>query len=198
MIWFLSALLALLLLGGTALAAGSGRKIDLVTDAAGLLTDSQRAFLESRAEKLSEQYECDVAIVTVDSLDGYAAADYNEAVYRQYGLGYLYSDDYDGDVVDGETGEVLVDRGRPRLCAERGLPFRRRQQDRRRGRELSHGGTTDLSLRSHGHRHRARRMAGQSGDGRQNGALWERSGAAPPDLAARGPRARSLAGGTGR
>jgi hypothetical protein len=113
MIWFLSALLALLLLGGTALAAGSGRKIDLVTDAAGLLTDSQRAFLESRAEKLSEQYECDVAIVTVDSLDGYAAADYNEAVYRQYGLGYLYSDDYDGDVVDGETGEVLVDRGSP-------------------------------------------------------------------------------------
>ena len=88
MIWFLSALLALLLLGGTALAAGSGRKIDLVTDAAGLLTDSQRAFLESRAEKLSEQYECDVAIVTVDSLDGYAAADYNEAVYRQYGLGW--------------------------------------------------------------------------------------------------------------
>jgi hypothetical protein len=26
---------------------------------------------------------------------------------------YLYSDDYDGDVVDGETGEVLVDRGSP-------------------------------------------------------------------------------------
>lgn len=88
MLMILPALLALCLLCGTALAAGSSRQLDLVTDAAGLLTDSQRAELESRAEELSGQYECDVVIVTVDSLSGYTAADFNSALYEQYELGW--------------------------------------------------------------------------------------------------------------
>ena len=32
--------------------------------------------------------------------------------YDDY-VDYLYSDDFDGDVVNGETGEVVVDRGSP-------------------------------------------------------------------------------------
>ena len=83
----LIALLLLLCLTHPALAYSS-RTLDLVADAAGLLSESEAAYLNAEAERLSEAYACEVIIVTVDSLDGYYVQDFSEGVFETYQYGY--------------------------------------------------------------------------------------------------------------
>ena len=59
----------------------------LVMDAANLLTDAERQSLEQKALRIAEKYGCDPLIVTVNSMGGYSAARFTEALYSQYELG---------------------------------------------------------------------------------------------------------------
>ena len=61
-----------------------------VTDAAGLLSDTQRQTLETLSSSLSEQYDCGVYIVTVDDFTEYGSGDVYEVtygIYHEYELG---------------------------------------------------------------------------------------------------------------
>jgi len=63
--------------------------IDLVTDITGTLTESQVNQLNERAERISEQYRCEVAIIVIDAMDdndgAFAWAQY---IYNEYNFGY--------------------------------------------------------------------------------------------------------------
>ena len=64
-----------------------------VIDEAGLLTDSQRQKLETKAQQIADKYDMDVVIVTVWSLDGKTAEAYADDYfdYNGYGIGKDYS-----------------------------------------------------------------------------------------------------------
>jgi len=62
--------------------------LELVADYAELLTDDQWAELNDRAEMISEQYQCEVAIVTVEDPDDGDAYEYAKSVYQEYNYGY--------------------------------------------------------------------------------------------------------------
>lgn len=85
----LIALLLILCISLPALAYTSNRTLDLVTDAAAILNESDAAYLNSEAERITSLYDCEVIIVTVDSLDGYYVEDFSQAVFEtyQYGCG---------------------------------------------------------------------------------------------------------------
>ncbi|MDR3313063.1 MAG: TPM domain-containing protein [Oscillospiraceae bacterium] len=82
-----------LFLGALALPAlaADGR---LVIDDAELLTSDACARLEESAQAVSAEYRCDVAILTVQSLDGWDVESYAEQAYDQKGFGW-------GDAKDG-------------------------------------------------------------------------------------------------
>lgn len=66
-------------------------ELDAVTDAAGLLTETERGELNDRAEELAQQYQCAVYIVTLEDMEdmgGSDAYDLATAVYTEYDLGY--------------------------------------------------------------------------------------------------------------
>lgn len=65
-----------------------------VYDAADLLTDEEESQLLDRLDSLSEEYDFDVAVATVQSTDGVAMNKFTDTFYddNYYGLG----DDYDG------------------------------------------------------------------------------------------------------
>jgi len=67
----------------------SAADLDLVTDITGTLTDSQRNQLNERAERISQQYRCDVIIIVVNDMDGYRdAGRFAEDVFIEYNFGY--------------------------------------------------------------------------------------------------------------
>lgn len=80
----------ILSLGITALAAGGTPKI---VDNAGLLTTSEENTLEAMAEALVDEYDIDVAIVTVDSLGHKSAEAYADDYFDDngYGVGSRHS-----------------------------------------------------------------------------------------------------------
>ena len=62
-----------------------------VSDAAGLLSYEQLAALDEQSKTVSEYYDCGVYIVIVDDYKSYvpgSIADFSEAVYKSYDLGY--------------------------------------------------------------------------------------------------------------
>lgn len=61
---------------------------NMVVDNADLLSDAEELELIERAWELTMDYECAVYIVTVESLEGYSAWEYNEAIHSQYNMGY--------------------------------------------------------------------------------------------------------------
>lgn len=85
-----SALIVLLLLlcMSVPVLASSQRTLDLVTDAAGILTADEAGYLNAEAERLTQIYGCEVIIVTVESLDGYYVQEFSEAVFETYQYGY--------------------------------------------------------------------------------------------------------------
>ena len=85
---FIAILLAFLLtaLLTTVVAAAD---IDLVTDITGTLTDTQIERLNQRADRISEKFMCDVAIVVIDRMtDNDGAFEWAMHIYDEFNFGY--------------------------------------------------------------------------------------------------------------
>ncbi len=63
-------------------------EINLITDDAYLLTDEEYWKLNDRAEKISEKHKCDLAIITVDEMEGSDAYEYAKHLLAEYEMGY--------------------------------------------------------------------------------------------------------------
>lgn len=81
------------LIGISASEIPSERQLSLCEDYAGLLSESERSALNERFEKISEKYECEVAVVTVNSLDGKSPRNYADDFYDYNGYGWGTGDD---------------------------------------------------------------------------------------------------------
>ena len=82
-----SVFLALVLCFALALRADAAQMPRLV-DAADLLTQSQEAELLDRLDRVSQELQVDVVIVTMETLGGYSADAVVEAYYDEYGFGF--------------------------------------------------------------------------------------------------------------
>lgn len=89
-----SLLLCLLLLAALVLPVSAAPDLPMVVDNAGLLSDAERNALEEKAQSLRTEYEMDVVILTVDSLEGKTPQDYADDYYDDNGYGY--GEDYSG------------------------------------------------------------------------------------------------------
>lgn len=69
------------------------RDLPLLVDEADLLTDHEEQLINSKLERISEDQECEVAIVTVYSLDGKIATEYADDFFDYNGYGYGNYDD---------------------------------------------------------------------------------------------------------
>lgn len=69
------------------------RQLPLLVDDADLLDSWEEEILNARLEEITERQECDVAIVTVDSLEGMSATAFADDFYDYYGYGYGADDD---------------------------------------------------------------------------------------------------------
>ena len=65
----------------------SAAQLPRLVDAADLLTDSQEAELLQRLDRVSQELQCDVVIVTMESLGGYTPEQVAYAYYDQYEFG---------------------------------------------------------------------------------------------------------------
>lgn len=67
----------------------SAENSDKVVDNASLLTDSQEQELEDKLSELADRYDCDVVIVTADTIDGKTPMAYADDYfdYNDYGIG---------------------------------------------------------------------------------------------------------------
>ena len=59
----------------------------LVNDFAGLLSDSQQQALEQKLENFDRETSTQIAVVTVNDLEGYAPSDYAQRLHEQWGVG---------------------------------------------------------------------------------------------------------------
>lgn len=89
-----SLILCLLMLSSLFLAAGASSYLPMVIDSADLLSGEERTDLEDKAQELRTEYEMDVVILTVDTLDGKSAQNYADDYYDDNGYGY--GEDYSG------------------------------------------------------------------------------------------------------
>lgn len=69
------------------------RQLPRLVDDADLLSDTEEAQLLSLLDEISQRQNCDVAIVTVDSLDGKSATEYADDFYDYNGYGMGDRDD---------------------------------------------------------------------------------------------------------
>ena len=69
------------------------RQLPRLVDDAGLLSESEYSELLTLLDSISENRQCDVAVVTVNSTDGYTAEQYADDIYDYYGFGYGDNDD---------------------------------------------------------------------------------------------------------
>lgn len=97
---FITALFLLLLFSLPQASFASG-DLDYVTDQAGILSDDEWLELEERAEQISNLYECDIRIISVDDFARYVSEENRydilaaaEEIYTDYNLGY--GDDHSG------------------------------------------------------------------------------------------------------
>lgn len=96
-------LLLILLLLFAIIPSASASNMPKVVDNAGLLTDTEAALLESEAESLTNTYQMDVVLVTVDSLDGSSAERYADDYFDYHGYGC--GPDYSGILLLVSMGE---------------------------------------------------------------------------------------------
>lgn len=59
-----------------------------VYDGAGLLTDDEISSLSDKLAKIEDQYQCDVAVLTLNDINGYDIEDYTDAIFFRLGYGY--------------------------------------------------------------------------------------------------------------
>ena len=90
----ISLFLSILCLLTLSLQVSASSGLPLVVDQAQLLTESERDTLERTAQALRAEYETDVVILTVTSLDGKRAQDYADDYFDENGYGY--GEDYSG------------------------------------------------------------------------------------------------------
>ncbi len=88
--------------------AYSDRELPLLVDNADLLTDSEEKTLNSKLERISDEQECEVAIVTVYSLDGKTANEYADDFFDYNGYGYGDNDDGILLLVSMEDRDVAI------------------------------------------------------------------------------------------
>ncbi len=84
---FLILLLTLTLLMAPAAFAAED-ELNLVTDAAYLLTDVEFWELNDRADGISEKYECDILVITLEDIEDDDPYDLAEYLYDEYNIGY--------------------------------------------------------------------------------------------------------------
>ena len=65
-----------------------GSQLPRLADDADLLTDSEEKELNQQLDTVSEEQECDVIVVTVDSLNGKTVEEYADDYYDDNGYGY--------------------------------------------------------------------------------------------------------------
>ncbi len=93
----LAILLSLLLLASLPLSVTAADYSDeyyRITDSADLLTDEQEAALEDLSQDLRDTYHMDIAILTLESLDGYTPQEFADDFYDY--CGYGCGEDYSG------------------------------------------------------------------------------------------------------
>ena len=66
----------------------SAERAPRLTDAAGLLSESEQAALVSTLDEISEKHQVDVVVVTIDSLGEMTAAECAEYFYDNFGYGF--------------------------------------------------------------------------------------------------------------
>ena len=60
----------------------------MVVDIPDILTDEEEKEFDNRAWEMTQKYGCAVYIMITDTLEGYEAWEYNEALHRELSLGY--------------------------------------------------------------------------------------------------------------
>ena len=70
----------------------AGSELPRLVDDADILTDSEEKELNQQLDTVSEEQECDVIIVTVDSLNGKTVEEYADDYYDDNGYGYGEND----------------------------------------------------------------------------------------------------------
>ncbi|HZK57625.1 MAG TPA: TPM domain-containing protein [Clostridia bacterium] len=66
----------------------ANREINLINDYAYLLTDDEYWELNERALAISQNHNCDIAIITIEYMEGEDAYQLAKHLYEEYGLGY--------------------------------------------------------------------------------------------------------------
>jgi uncharacterized protein len=89
----LSIFLTTLLLCCMMTGISADRTLPLVVDDGGLLSESEYNSLLSELERISANQRCEVAVITVDSLEGQSVVAYADDIYDYYGYGYGENDD---------------------------------------------------------------------------------------------------------
>ena len=69
------------------------RRLDRLVDDADLLTSQEETALLAKLDEISERQKCDVAIISVDALEGKTAEGYAEDFFDYNGYGYGEDDD---------------------------------------------------------------------------------------------------------
>ncbi len=72
---------------------GDNSRTALVNDLADIIDDSDEEILNNKLEQISELYECEVAVLTVDSTNGMDLTEFSDDFYDYNGFGYGYNDD---------------------------------------------------------------------------------------------------------
>lgn len=116
-------LLFLLLMTGIPVCAENP---DKVVDNADLLTDKEEEKLEAQFTEIAEKYQCDIAVVTTNTLDGKSPMNYTDDYYYEHHYGY--GPDIDGIMLmvsmedrdwwiatRGEAIQIFTDYGLDRL-----------------------------------------------------------------------------------
>lgn len=81
----IAAVLFLLVFMGVSASAANA---DKVVDRADLLTDQEEEKLEKQFTEIADAYQCDVAVLTTNTLDGKSPMDYTDDYYEESGYGY--------------------------------------------------------------------------------------------------------------
>lgn len=98
-----------------------------VHDFAGVISNDQRAEIQAKAQRLKDEYQTEIAVVTIESLQGEESFDYSMRMARSWGIGspdnevrgllilvalkdrktaFRTSRHIEGELPDGVTGEI--------------------------------------------------------------------------------------------
>jgi len=85
-----------------------GVKPALVLDTTGILTDMNLAFLNAKAKKIAAKFECDVAVLVLDSFEGNDPMEAAADIYDRYNYGFGNGGSGILLVMGGSDGDVAI------------------------------------------------------------------------------------------